>query len=73
MYIYVVKGRITVEGDNDDKTRNKELVFKNNVPFISYISKINNTFKDNAEDLDIVMRMCNLLEYSDNCSMALRN
>ena len=26
---------------------------------------------DNAEDLDIVMAMYNLLEYSDNCSMTL--
>ena len=31
----VVKGRITVEGDNDDKTRNKKLIFKNNTPFRS--------------------------------------
>ena len=31
--------------------------------------KINNSFIDNAEDLDIVMSMYNLLEYSDNYSM----
>ena len=31
--------------------------------------KINNTFIDNAEDLDNVMAMYNLLEYSDNFSM----
>ena len=31
--------------------------------------KVNNTFIDNAEDLDIVMPMYNLLEYSDNYSM----
>ena len=71
----VVKGITTVEGD-DDKTRNKKLVFKNNAPFSSCISKINNTFTDNAEDLDIVMPMYNLLEYSNNYSMAsgsLRN
>ena len=65
----VVKGRVTVEGDNDDKTRNKKLIFKNNAPFRSCISKINNNFIDNAEDLDIVMPMYNLLEYSDNYSM----
>ena len=34
----VVKGRITVEGDNDDKKRNKKLIFKNNAPFRSCIS-----------------------------------
>ena len=27
--------------------------------------KINNTFRDNAEDLDFVMTMYNLLEYSN--------
>ena len=31
---------------------------------------INNTFIDNAENVDIVMPMYNLLEYSDNNSMA---
>ena len=67
----VVKGRITVEGDNDTKTNNKKLIFKNNAPFRSCISKINNTFIDNAEELDIVMLMYNLLEYSDNYSVTL--
>ena len=31
--------------------------------------KINNTFVDNKKDLDIVVPMYNLLEYSDNYSM----
>ena len=44
----------------------KKLAFKNNSPFTSCISKINNTLIDNAEDLDIVMPMYNLLEYSKN-------
>ena len=35
----VVKERITVEGDNDAKTRNKKLIFKNNAQFGSCISK----------------------------------
>ena len=51
----VVKGTIKVEGYNDDKTRNKKLILKNNPPFRLCISKINNTFIDNAEDLNIVM------------------
>ena len=33
---------------------------------ISCISKLNNTLIDNAEDLDIVIPMYNLLEYSKN-------
>ena len=42
------------------------MAFKNNAPFISCISKINNTLNDNADDLDIVMPMYNLIEYSKN-------
>ena len=53
----VLKETITVEGDNDAKTRNIKLIFKNNAPFISCISKINNTLIGNAENLDIVMPM----------------
>ena len=35
----------------------------------SYISKINNTFIDNAEGFDLIMPIYNLLDYSDNNSM----
>ena len=62
----VVKGDITLEGDNDANKRNKNLAFKNNAPFINCISKINGIKIDNAEDLDVVMPMYNLLEYSKN-------
>ena len=44
----------------------QKLVFKNNTPFINCISKINSIKIDNAEDLDVVMPMYNLLEYSKN-------
>ena len=60
---FVVRGTIVFEGDNDDKTRNKNLVTKNYTPFRS---KINNTFVDNAENLDIVIPMNKLLECNDN-------
>ena len=46
----------------------KKLSFKNNASFISCISKVNNTLIDDTEDLDIVMPMYNLLEYSKNYS-----
>ena len=36
------------------------------MPFINCISKINSVKIDNAEDLDFVMPMYNLLEYSKN-------
>ena len=55
--------------DNNDNKRSKKIVFKNNVPFRSCISKINNAFIDNAKDFDIVIPMYNLLEYSDNYPM----
>ena len=62
----VVKGDIILEGDNDANKQSKNLAFKNNAPFINYISKINGLKIDNAEDLDVVMPMYNLLEYSKN-------
>ena len=54
----VVKGTVTVASSR--------LVLKNNAPFTSYISKINNTLIHNVEDLHVVMPMYNLLEYSKN-------
>ena len=56
----VVKGDITVTNPNNAK-RNKAVAFKNNAPFTSCISKINGVKIDNAEDLDVVMPMYNLL------------
>ena len=48
--------------------KKRPLAFKNNAPFISFISKINGVLIENAEDLYIVMPMYNLLEYSKNYS-----
>ena len=62
----VVKEEITVAGGSNSSRKNRPLALKNNVPFIGCISKINNTFIDNAEDLDVVMPMYNLIEYSKN-------
>ena len=61
----VVKGTITIVRPNGAK-RNKAVPFKNNAPFINCISKINGVKIDNAEHLDVVMPMYNLLEYSKN-------
>ena len=60
----VVKADITLE---DANKRNKNLAFENNAPFINCISQINGVKIDNAEDLDVVMPIHNLLEYSKNC------
>ena len=63
----VVKGDITVTDPNNN-AYDKKLAFENNAPFISCILKINSTLIDNAEYLDIVMPMYNLIEYSKNYS-----
>ena len=65
----VVKGTITLTETNERgiiDIRNSFLAFKNNAPFTNCISKINNVLMDNAEDLDVVMPMYNLLQYSKN-------
>ena len=65
----VVKGGITFTKTNGRgiiDIRNRFLAYENNAPFNNCISKINNVLIDNAEDLDIVMPMYNLLEYSKN-------
>ena len=67
----LVKGTITVNGvvngaENEILRRNRSLILKNNAPFVSCMTKINNEFIEDADDLDIVMPIYNLLEYSKN-------
>ena len=70
----LVKGRITIAGEGDNAAarhldeRDKGVAFKNCAPFINCISETNNAQVDNAKDIDIVMPMYNLIEYSDNYS-----
>ena len=61
----VVTGKITVTNPNNSGY-DKKLALKNNAPFLSCVLKINNTLVENAEDLDPVMPMYNLLEYRRN-------
>ena len=63
----VAKGDATVTDPNNNAYDTK-LAFKNNTPFASSILKINSTLIDNAEFLDIVMPMYNLIDYSKNYS-----
>ena len=67
----LVKGAImvTVPGVNNNANnirdkRNRPLILKNNAPFLSCITRINGELIEDADDLDIVMSMYNLLEYS---------
>ena len=46
--------------------KNRPLILKNNTPFVSCIAKINNELIEDVDDLDVVMPMYNLLEYSKN-------
>ena len=65
----LVKGTISVNNtaaQDATNNTNKKVIFKNCAPFTNCISEINNTQIDNAKDIDIVMPMYNLIEYSDN-------
>ena len=52
--------------ENDITRRNIPLILKNNAPFVSCITRINFQLIEDDDDLDIVMPMYNLLEYSKN-------
>ena len=68
-YIHV-KGNVSVistaAGAAAANNTNKKVILTNCAPISNCISKINNTQIDNAECIDIVMPMYNLIEYSDN-------
>ena len=48
--------------------RDEGVIFKICAPFIDCISEINNNQIDNAKDWDVVMSMCNLIEYNGDYS-----
>ena len=69
----LVKGTITVtapgvnnNANNIRDKRNRPLILKNNVPFVPCITRINGELIEDANGLDIVIPMYNLLEYSKN-------
>ena len=72
--VYIlVKGTITVtvtganNGPNNIRDKKgRPLILKNNAPFVSCITRINGELIEDTDDLDIVMPMYNLLEYSKN-------
>ena len=75
----LVSGTIEIEGPGaDDAAKrfdegNKGVVFKNCAPYIEYINEKNNTQINHAKDIDFVMPMYNLIEYSDNYSKTSGN
>ena len=68
----LIKGRITITGAGDDAAArqaeeiNKGVIFKKCAPFTNCKSETNNTKIDNAEGIDIVVPVYNLIEYSDD-------
>ena len=66
----LVNGTITVTAaagaNNIRDKKNRKLILKNNAPFVSCITRINGELIEDTDDLDIVMPMYNLLEYSKN-------
>ena len=62
----LVNGTITVAGNQPREKQNRPSILKNNASFVSCITRINNELIEDADDLDMVMPMYNLLEYSKN-------
>ena len=69
----LINGTITVTApganngvNNMRDKKNRSLILKNNAPFVSCITRINGELIEDPDDLDIVMPMYNLLEYSKN-------
>ena len=72
----LVKGTITVINTGTaaaPNNRNKKVIFKNCAPFTDYIREINNKEIYHAKDIDVVMAIYNLIEYSDNYLKASGN
>ena len=71
----LVNGTITVlanaGANNIRDKKDRKLILKNNAPFVSCITRINNELIEDADDLDIVMSMYNLVEYSKNCRIVI--
>ena len=60
----LVTGNIKTNGDG----ANDRVAFKDCAPFTKCITHTNDEDVDNADSLDIIMSMYNLMEYSDNYS-----
>ena len=75
----LVKRTITITGAGDDDAvkrldkRNKGVIFKKCASFTKCIDRINGAEMNNAQDIDIVMPMYNLIEYSSNYSKTSRS
>ena len=62
----LIDSTIRVAGNAPRDRQNRPVILNNNAPFISCITRINGELIEDADDLDVVMPMYNLLEYSKN-------
>ena len=73
----LVNGTITITAaagaNNIRDKKNRKLILKNNAPFVSCITRINAELIEDADDLDIVTPLYNLLEYSKNYRKTIRS
>ena len=64
----LVKRTITVNytaaADANANHTSKKVIFKDCAPFTNCVSEINNTQVDNAKDINVIVPLYNLLEYS---------
>ena len=67
-YILVTGNRTATGGD-----ANTRVAFKNCAPFTKCTTHINDEHVDNADNLDIIISMYNLMEYSDSFSDTSRS
>ena len=73
-YLFVKRTiSVTNAAGNIANSEDKKVVFKTCAPFTDCINEINNTQVDNAKEIDVVMPMYNLIEYSDNCLKTSRS
>ena len=71
MRAYLLKKLITIPNTRTAaalNNKNKKVIFKNYAPFPNCRSEIKNKEIDHAKDIDVVMSMYYLIEYSDNYS-----
>ena len=69
--VIAVKGTITIPNTGTaavSNNANNEILSKTCAPFADYINEINSMQIDNAKDIDVLMNMYNLIEYSENYS-----
>ena len=65
-YIVVIGTITATNPGNDDNVYNRKVSLKNSVSFFNCTLKINSQLTEDAQDLDIIISMYNLLYYSKN-------